>query len=310
MASLGYTNTELLLSSLKDYVKINLKDTQKIVSTVKSGIIDERDELPMIMILPMYEEISRFYTDNLHEIKTDFRLDIINKAYHIEDLKDSLKNKLSALRALFSIETLGWTLPDTNGLLQASDFWVGNEQFGEPINNENQYTQYCSLPISLRSYFKGNGVLSTALYELTFIELLDYLYAQIKTFTSFVEHWRDISKPINLNNFPAIGVFLQNADTDKDEQSSTEFDKINVVFRIYSNLASREIAFINHLRNVETVKTWILNNSDLQGRLQEFTLSSIDYGIDNIVRPFQGQTQEFPVFRSDILTICKLINYS
>ena len=50
--------TQNLLDSLKTYIVTNLKTNQSLVKSVKAGLIDIRDELPFVMILPKLEVIN------------------------------------------------------------------------------------------------------------------------------------------------------------------------------------------------------------------------------------------------------------
>jgi hypothetical protein len=302
--------TESVLVALKEYLKTRLKD-QKIVSSVKCGLIDNRDELPLIGVLPVREVVNATYNAGLFSIERTFRIDIIDKAYSVDDLKTSLKKKMDNLRALFSTEHLAWNLLDEDGNIQAYDFVLGVETLGEAANLENQYTQFCSLPTTLKSYITvANPVIPTELLEENIPDTLDYLFEQCKGFTHFETFWKEFSKPISLENFPALGIFIQQPEQDKDQITSTQLENSNIIFRVYSSLATREIAFLNHLRNVETVKTWILGNPWLDGRADSFKLFSVDYGIDTFTKPFQGSAlTEFPVLRSDISTVLTLMDF-
>ena len=312
MNKFAYPTTKELLDSLKGYITTNLKTNQKLVSTVKAGLIDIRDELPFVMVIPQLELIHSQYNDNLFDIERTFKIDIVNNAMHIEDVRESLKIRLKALKALFSIEDLGWQLRDINGDIQAAEYLTSTEIYSEPTNFENRYTQYCEILVKLRSYFQGiNPIIPTEMKEISPVQLLDYLLAQIKIGVPvFEEYWRDVTKPISLNNFPAMGVFFGEADADKNSQTNTDFNHIPVIIRVYSSLATREIAFENHLKNVESIKKWILQRPSLDGSVSNFSLTSVDYGIDSFARPFQGKTEDVPVFRSDITIDSSLIQFN
>lgn len=310
MPNLGYPTTESLLDSLKSYIKSNLKDSQKIISTVKSGLIDIRDEKPMVTVLPLLEVVRRYYNEGLFDIERTFRLDIIVSGYSTDEVKDALRKKIIALRNLFSTEDLAWNL-EKDGNLQVYNFELDSEILSEPENENNGYTQFCTIPLRLRSYFKAiNMVVPSMMIESDYNQLLDYLYTEAKSaFTFSHNFWRNNFKPSFLSSLPTLGIFLEFPDKEKDRQTSTEFTDLNVIFRIHSSLATKEIAFLNHLRNVETVKTWILNRPSLDGRVDEFKLFSIDYGIETFPTPFQGAAEEFPVFRSDLTTLASLIQF-
>lgn len=312
MNKYAYPTTEMLLESLKDYITTNLKTTQKLVSTVKAGLIDIRDELPFVMVIPQFEVIHSQYNNNLFDIERTFKIDIVNNAYKIEDVRNSLRTRVAALKALFSIQNLAWQMRDINGDVQVADYMTATETFSEPVNYENTYTQYCEILVKLRSYFQATGIiLPTTILEIQPTALLDYLLNQIKIDVPiFDTYYRDVTKPTSLNNYPALGVFIAEASADKDSQTNTDFNHIPVVIRIYSSLATREIAFTNHLRNVESVKKWILQRPSLDGSVNNFSMTSVDYGIDSFARPFQGKTEDVPVFRSDITIDCSLIQFN
>lgn len=312
MANFSFPTTETQLELLKAYIKSNLKDTQHIVSTVKAGLIDIRDELPTVMILPLFENVSAIYNGGLFSIDRDYRIDIVHSAYKIEDVRSGLKTKLAALKALWTMENQNWQLRDSGGLITCCNFKLDNETIGEPTNVENQYTQYATLPIKLSSYYQATDIVVPIVQtESNLIEVLDYLFSQTSNFTAFIERWKDVVLPISITRYPAIGVFVQNSQEDKETTSSEEDNDVTFVLRVYSSLATKEIAFINHLRNVETVKAWILRNPQLDGRVMDCSLSSIDYGIQNLTRPTQGGiVEEVPVFRSDITVTTKIFNFT
>jgi len=305
------SNLEDLLGSLKTYLKNELAGNSRIIKTVKVGLIDERDELPMLGVLPIIETVSRSYNDGLLAIDRDFRLDIIDKAYTVDEVRESLRKKISQVTALFSPEHLKWNLINGAGEIQVYDFDIKPGIFGEPAYVENYHTQYATVNLTLRSYLQLiDTIVANELEEISYLELLDYLYDNAKNeFTQILTFWKDSSKPISLENFPALGIFLQEPGEDKDSQSSTNFKDLTIIYRVYSSLATREIAFINHLRNVETIKRWIHRRPDLGGKAESFKITSIDYGIDNINRPFQGGVEEVPVFRSDITVMASLIDF-
>ena len=83
--------TEDLLASLKNYLKVNLQTSQRLVSTVKTGLVDTRDELPMCMVLPVSEVVTRMYNNGLFAVDRLFRIDIVDKAYSVEEVKANLK---------------------------------------------------------------------------------------------------------------------------------------------------------------------------------------------------------------------------
>jgi hypothetical protein len=307
---IAYPTTETLLSSLKAYIKTELKTNQKIISTVKAGLVDERDELPMVTILPLMETIHKQYNEGLFDIERTFKIDIIVKGYSIEEIKSALRKKITALRNLFSTNRLDWNLM-LSGRIQIFDYELDSEILDEPLNIDNQYVQFASIPLRVRSYYKAEAqVVPEYMSESDYTDLLDYLYSEAKTQFTFADNfWRDYLKPVNFQKFPAVGILLQDPDEEKVRQSSTEFTDLSVIYRIYSSLATKEVAFLNHLRNVETVKTWILNRPSLDGRVGEFRLFSIDYGIDAFTKPFQGAAEEFPVFRSDFTVGASLIEF-
>jgi len=311
MPLLAYSKVETILDSLKFYIKANLRDSQKIIRTVKAGLIDERDELPMITILPILETSNIGFNNGLFSVDRTFRIDIIDKAFKIEDIRESLKRKVIALNKLFTTETLGWNLLDSNGQIQCFDFELDRERLGEPASVDNFYTQFATIPLTLRSYLQiDNTQIPTDILEVSLIELLDYLFAEAKTqFPVFETRWRDIVKPASMENFPALGIFIQEPNDDKLARTSTTFEDVIIIYRIYSSLATREVAFLNHLRNIEKVKQWIYERPCLDGRVDYFKITSIDYGIDSFRKPFQGNEQEYPVFRSDITTTCSLIDF-
>jgi hypothetical protein len=308
----AYPTTEEVLDSLKTYFIANLKTSQRLVKTVKTGLIDERDELPFLMALPKIEIINTQFCNKLYYVDRTFRLDIVNSEYHVDDLKKSLKLRLNALKQLFQIDTLGWQLRASDGKIQIADFSTGLETFGQSTNVGSIYTQYCSLELTLRSYIQiVNAVIPAELTEVTPTELLDNLHTQIKTaFPIFEENWKDVERPISLLRYPAIGIFFDNASEDKEAQSNTSYDNLTVVIRIYSSLATREIAFLNHLRNVENVKKWIFQRPSLDGSVEKFNLISVDYGIDTVERPYQGKPESVPVFRSDLTIETSLIKFN
>lgn len=308
----AYPTTQELLDSLKAYIKTELKDNQKIIQSVKAGLIDIRDELPLVMILPTIELIRGVYNDGLFDIERSFGISVVNNAFKIEEVRESLKMKVQKLRELFSMGDANWWLFDTNGNAQVMNFNLQNEMFGEPVSEQNKYTQFCSLQLNLRSYFKVTNLgIQTNALEYTPIQLLDYLYDEIKTtFTTAQEFWRDVPKPISLLRFPAIGIFLQAGEDDKDSISSLDRNQLSIIFRVYSSLATKEVAFNNHLKIIENLRTWILQRPSLNGCVDSFDLSSIDYGIDTFERPYQGNVEEIPVFRSDFTIICSLLKFN
>lgn len=312
MANFSFPTTETQLDLLKAYIKSNLKDSQHIVNTVKSGLIDIRDELPTVMILPLYERISAIYNDGLFSIDRDYRIDIVHSAYKIEDVRSGLKTKLAALKALWTMENQNWQLRDSSNLITCCNFSLDNETIGEATNVENSYTQYATLPIKLTSYYQATDIVTpTTQIESNLIDVLDYIFNQTRNFSAFNERWKDVVLPISLTRYPAIGVFVQTSQEEKETVSSEENNDVTFVIRIYSSLATKEIAFINHLRNVETVKAWIIKNPQLDGRVMDFSLSSIDYGIQNLQKPIQGGiTEDVPVFRSDITVTTKIFNFT
>lgn len=309
-SNLSYPTTEILLELLKAQTKEHLVSHKGAIETVKIGLIDERDELPMLAILPQLELVDAMYNDGLISIARTFRFDIINKAYKIDEVKDSLKSRLTILKDMFYAKDRNWELVDDAGDFAVYDFSLDLESFEEPINNANRYIQSCTLPITLRSYYKIKqleNVVDTIGIE-NYTDLLDHIYGEAKNkFSAFNSYWRDVAKPQTFHNFPAFGVFFELSEDDKNRQTSTIFSDITIVFRIYSSLATREIAFVNHLRNIETVKSWILSNPTLGGRVDSLQLTSIDYGIDTYQKPYEGGMSDEPVFRSDIATTCSLI---
>jgi hypothetical protein len=311
MSSLAYTTTEEQLALLKDYLKSQFQG-KGFARSVKSGLVDIRDLLPAVMVIPILEIVKNIYNDGLFDIERTYRISVVDKAYKIEDVRDSVKDKLFELKKLFSGNTLDWALPNSSGELTAFTYETDTEILSEPTALDNQYTQYATLPVRIRSYIQAKDpVIPNSLVEVSYLELLDHLHNSMTGLTIFQERWRDFEKPISLSRFPVVGVFLGQSNEDKDRQTSTEYKDLTPILRVYSSLATKEIAFINHLRNVETIKIWILNNSTLDGRAESFQLTSIDYGIDEFTRPFQGgQIEEFPVFRSDITTICSLLQYT
>jgi hypothetical protein len=234
----------------------------------------------------------------------------VNKSYSVDDVRESLKKKVVKLKELFSTKTIGWNL-DALGLVQCSNFSLGREVIGEATNIESGYLQFASVPVTLSGYFSATSpVIPTDMLEMNHLELLDYLYTQSKlAFPKIATFWKDVAKPISLDNFPALGIFTQEQENEQKAQTSTEHIDTVPILRVYSSLATKEVAFINHLRNVETIKTWILNNPFLNGYSDAFKLQSIDYGIDSIGRAFQGSMQEYPVFRSDITTTAALMSF-
>ena len=66
-------------------------------------------------------------------------------------------------------------------------------------------------------------------------------------------------------------------------------------------MATKEAAFTNHVRNVETVKNWILNHSSLNGCVEDFRITSIDYGIDLVPNKNDMLTEPNDLGRSAIL---------
>lgn len=283
----------------------------KSILTVKAGLIDMRDELPLVMIVPTIEIVRGYYSGNLFDIERSFSMSIVHTAYKIEELREGLKVKLEQLKQLFGPETLGWQLPDVNGDTQVCTYEIGKETFGTPTSEQNSYTQFCNIQLNLRSYYKiTNPVIPIDSLEYTPTELLDYVYTQTKAdIPNFIEYWRDVSKPVNLTRFPSLGVFLGDADDDKDSTTSLGRNQLSVAMRVYSSLATKEVAFTNHLKQVELVRAWILQRPSLNGSVDRFNLTSIDYGIDTFNKPFQGGMDEIPVFRSDITVDCALLNF-
>jgi hypothetical protein len=311
MSLVSYSTTESILESLKTYIKHELKDSQHLIRTVKSGLIDDRDELSMVTILPLLETTGVSYNDGLFSIERTFRLDIIDKAFKIEDVRNQLKNRLVAINSLFSIKHLKWNLITSDGDIQVFDFELGRESVGEPNNNDNFYTQFASIPLSLKSYIHlQDTIIPTEIIEITLPELLDYLYLQAKNeFPVFETYYRDVIKPTSLSNFPTLGIFIDEPDDNKNFRTSTNLEDLTIIYRVYSSLATREIAFINHLRNVDKVRDWIYKRPSLNGQVENFKIRSIDYGIDSFKKPFQGGENEYPVFRSDITTTCSLVEF-
>ena len=308
--TLGYPTTENILDYLKTYLKAEMKVSKKLVNSVKTGLLDMRDELPMITALPLLETIHLQFNDGLFSIERNFRLDIINKGYSIDEVKKSVKTRLIELKTLFSTQTLGWQFT-ANNIVYCYDFSLGTEVLSEAVNEENGYLQYCMLPLSLRSYFKASSpVIPTDYVELNYSDLLDYLYTQCSTtFTKFPTFWKDVTKPTNLEQFPALGIFLKSSDEDTTTTTSTQTSDMIIIFRIYSSLATAEIALINHLRNVETVKSWLLNRPFLDGRVDKLTITSVDYGIEEFPRAYQGEEITQSLFRSDITVVASLLNF-
>ena len=311
MSLASYTNVETILESLKTYIRNELRDSKNLVRTVKAGLIDERDELPMIMVLPVLETIDIGFNGNLSLVSRQFRIDIVDKAFHVEDVRESLKRRIAALSTLFSIQHLNWNLSNSEGKIQNFDFELGRETLGEPTGEGNIYSQFATLPLTLRGYIQiDNPIIPSDVIECSLLELLDYLMMNAKNeFQGFDTFWRDIIKPTSLENFPALGIFIQEPNEDKNTRTSTNFEDITLIYRVYSSLATREIAFTNHLRNVEKIKEWIFERPALDGRVDYFKINSIDYGIDLFKRPFQGGEQEYPVFRSDITCTCSLLEF-
>jgi len=302
--------TEDLLASLKNYLKVNLQTSQRLVSTVKTGLVDTRDELPMCMVLPVSEVVTRMYNNGLFAVDRLFRIDIVDKAYSVEEVKANLKKRMLAVTDLFSIEHLRWNLKTSFDEIQVYDFSLGIETLSEPTAVESQYTQYCSLPVTLSSYTTiENPTIPAEMAECDIVDLLDFLYIQCKSFSHYETVWKDQSKPVSMDNFPAIGVFIQEPDEDKSRITSLNLEDVTIIFRIYSSLATREVAFLNHLKNVETLKTWIFKNPSLDGRAKNFMLSSVDYGIELHERAYQGEMAEIPVFRSDITVQLSLMDF-
>lgn len=311
--SLAVPTSEQVLESLKNFVRYELRDTQKIVSTVKAGILDERDELPCLGITPISELVSTIYNDNLISITRDYYLSLIAKGYTIDEVKRTLHEKLVSLKALFSVNTasLKWNMLNSDYNVQCWDLDIGREALDAPLA-DSEFLRFIQVPLSLKSFYQiENPIIPTLYKEISFIELLDYIYEEIKKFSVFPTTWRDQQKPVSLDNLPAIGIFVQEPDEDKLEQTSTEKTQVTIVFRIYSSLASREIAFINHMRNVETVKAWIFKNTILDGCVSSFDLTSLDYGVDFHSKTFQNNPDvpEMPIFRTDITTVAMLQNF-
>lgn len=309
MVSLKNTTTEEILVGLKNYLRDELLVRQRLVKTVKSGLIDIRDEYPIVMVIPLLETINISYSNNLFDINRKFRVDIIDKAYTVEAVRDSLRNKLLKLKDCFSINNLEWNLKDTLERINCINFSLERETIAEPAAYDGVFTQYCGIPLNLNGFFESKDIIYENIEEYNFLELLDFVYIKIQELKIFKQVWRDIEKPLNFDNFPIIGIYIQEPETDNLAKTSSEITNVNLIFRIYSSLATKEIAFINHLRNVEIVKEWILSNTNLEGHVDSFKLTSIDYGIDELPRAYQNPLEMMPIFRSDISTMCVLYEF-
>jgi hypothetical protein len=304
------STTEDLLVSLKEYIGSYLRDDLKLIDSIKSGLPDIRDSLPCCYILPVMESVMKIYNGGIYDMEWNFRIDLINKAYKIEDVREGLKVRLQKLKELFSTHHLGWNLVK-NDSVQIFTYETGREILGVAESEQNEYTQEAVLPITLRGYHTvQNIVVPNVVEETTYIELLDYFMERSKSnFPIYETFWRDVSKPTSLNGLPALGIFFQEPDEEQETRTSTQLTDLPIIFRVYSSLATREIAFINHLRNLHNIKDWILRHPSLEGQVENLMLTSIDYGVENLNIPFKSRVKDVPVFRSDITTLCTLHKY-
>jgi len=279
-----FATTLDLLNSLKHFVKERMQNesTLRIFKTVKKGIVDYKDEYPIISIEPNFEQIATIGSNEMFIIHRTINF----KIWAIGWEKDKIKKKLRQYADVFKVQLKpiidDWMLADENGVFKVFNISFDPEEMASPQGVERQWVQYYNFPITFSGFYEypQDKVITTYLNETNYDDLLEFVFQRVKRETTFKKYFRDVLTPTELGELPGLLVKYTEPQANRDDYTSAESIDALIDLVVYDFLATREIALDKHLRNVNQAFNFVLRNEDMGGKVELFSVSTISYGFE------------------------------
>lgn len=276
----GFPTMNNLLTSIKTYVKQKLYTDTKIFKTIKKGIVDIKDEYPLISIEPANEQIEMLGSGNMFIIRRGVNIRIWGSAFSKLKLKENIRDLVRAFKEILSPETDDWRLVTSNMYFSVFNVDFLEEQSSTPVDNNRAWLQYYTFPIIFSGYYEypGDKIITSRMIETDQVDVLNYIFELAENELKYKKFFRDVVTPNDIGDFPGLAIY-HTPDTNRSEYSSTETTDVSITFQVYDALATREIAMEKHVERVGLLFDFILKHEDLEGRMELFQIVSIDYGV-------------------------------
>jgi len=286
-----------ILTLLKGFVKDKYQVNKQFFRTIKKGIIDVKDEYPLLSIEPEYERITHYGSSGQFIIHRKVNLVSWISEFSQASLKDTIRKFATDFKEEIKPLTDDWMLLDSNNLLNVFNIDFDPEIMGEPMSIERLWVQKYVFPIILSSYFTfpDTKVIRQSLVKTDYDDVLNTAFTLAKNELAFKKLYKQVLTPTDIENLPGLYIGFRQPEADRNKFTATETIDAFMEFEIYDFLATKEIALERHLENVYRVFNLILKYEDLDGRLEVFQPEEIHYGITE----FENSK---PVFSSTIST--------